>query len=221
MESISRSPRSSMRRPSNQTSPRSGLSSPTMCLSMTLLPLPLAPMTTTDCPSSMPSETPFSTTSRPKRLWTLRSSMRDMGGECRMMNAECRIRTRTAAVPPRLLFCIHHSAFCIPLFEQPPRAVHRGVGGVQDVGEEEVEDDDREEAGDEALGAGAADAAGAAAAGEALVAADQPDRPAEEHALDQPLHHLPGVHALRGVKPVRLVGHAQERDRNQPPAQHA
>src|SRR4051794_4439917 len=86
-------------------------------------------------------------------------------------------------------FIILHSAF--RSLEQPPRAVHRGVGGAQDVGEEEVEDDDREEAGDEALGAGAADAAGAAAAGEALVAADQPDRPAEEHALDQPLHHLP------------------------------
>src|SRR3954471_18650811 len=106
-------------------------------------------------------------------------------------------------------FIILHSAF--QLLEQPPRAVHRGVGGAQDVGEEEVEDDDREEAGDEALGAGAADAAGAAAAGEALVAADEGDGGAEEDALDEALHDLPGVDAGGGVEPVGVVGDAEER----------
>src|SRR3954447_12470662 len=45
--------------------------------------------------------------------------MAGMWAECRMMNAECRIkmpneRAREECALP--LFCIHHSAFCIPSF---------------------------------------------------------------------------------------------------------
>src|SRR5258708_168871 len=72
--------RLSMRCPSNHTSPLSGLRSPTMCLRSTLLPVPLGPMTTVQRSASMLNETSLRTTSRPKRLHTLRSSMRDIGG---------------------------------------------------------------------------------------------------------------------------------------------
>src|SRR5689334_23765696 len=68
---------------------------------------------------------------------------------------------------------------------------------------------DGDEAGDEAFGAGAADAAGAAAAGEALVATDQADGAAEEEALVDAFHDLPGVDALGGVHP-RSEEHTSE-----------
>src|SRR5947207_14468600 len=67
-----------MRCPLNQTSPVSGCSNPTMCLSKTLFPVPLAPITTMHLPGSMLSETSLSTTSQPKRLETCRRSIRDI-----------------------------------------------------------------------------------------------------------------------------------------------
>src|SRR4051794_23895394 len=68
----------SIRFPSNQTSPPSGRSNPTMCLSSTLLPVPLAPMTTRLCPFSIFKSRPFSTTRLPNRLETCLSSMKDI-----------------------------------------------------------------------------------------------------------------------------------------------
>src|SRR5436190_1155909 len=95
-----------------------------------------------------------------------------------------------------------------------PDPVYRDVPLLRDLGKEEVEHDDRDEAGDEAFGAGAADAACPRAAGEAFVASDQADRGAEEDGLDDAFHDLPGVDALGGVLPVRLVGHAKRLDGN-------
>src|SRR3954462_5065452 len=94
--------------------------------------------------------------------------------------------------------------------EQSARTVDRQVHLLEQLGEEEVEDDDRDEAGDEALRARPAHAAGAAAGGETLVATDQPDRAAEEDALEDALHDLPRIHALRRVIPVRPLRHVQE-----------
>src|SRR5438094_920845 len=115
-----------MRLPSNQTSPESGLSRPTMCLRSTLFPVPLAPTRT----SQQKSENPFD-------------------------------------------------------------AIKRHVRLLGDFRENEILHDDYEKARDEALGAGAADAAGARPAVKSFVATDQPDRSAEEDALEQPLHDLP------------------------------
>src|SRR5688572_26319835 len=149
-----RSARLSIRRPSTHTSPWSGRSRPTMCLSITLLPVPDAPMTTRDWPFSIIRVSSFSTTRLPKRLETLRSSMKAI------------VVVVVAVVLP----------------EQAAHAVNREIPVLQQLREEEIQHDDRDEALHEALRARAADAAGAAAAGEALVATDQPDGPAEEEA---------------------------------------
>src|SRR4051794_37939905 len=69
-----------MRWPLNHISPVSGCSNPTMCLSKTLFPVPLAPMMTMHLPGSMLSDTSLSTTSQPKRLETWRRSIKAMRG---------------------------------------------------------------------------------------------------------------------------------------------
>jgi hypothetical protein len=76
-----RSGRRSMRWPSNQTSPKSGRSSSTMILSMTLLPVPLAPMTTRHWPALIERFRLLSTTRLPKRLKTCLSSIRAIGSK--------------------------------------------------------------------------------------------------------------------------------------------
>jgi hypothetical protein len=52
------------------TSPRSARSKLEMAFSVVVLPAPLAPSSATMPPRGTSSETPFSTSSRPKRLWT-------------------------------------------------------------------------------------------------------------------------------------------------------
>src|SRR3954462_1650674 len=114
--------------------------------------------------------------------------MKDMGREARSQNPE--VRSQKSEGNAARLFWILHSDFST---EQSTRSVDAQVHLLEQLGEEEVEDDDGDEAGDEALGARPADAAGAAAGGEALVATDQPDRAAEEDALEDALHDLPRI----------------------------
>src|SRR4051812_38206576 len=74
------------------------------------------------------------------------------------------------------------------LAEKPSHAVDGQIPLLEQLGEEKVKHDNGDEAGDEAFGARAADAGRAAAAGKTFVAADQPDRAAEEKALVHALH---------------------------------
>src|SRR3954465_11899475 len=124
------------------------------------------------------------------------------------------------AVFPYALRITHYSPYEFRgLSEDTPHTVNRDVPLLDQLREEEVQHDDRDEALHEAFGARAADAAGAAAAGEAFVATNEPNRAAEEEALEPALEDLPRVHALRRVIPVRLRGDAEELRRDHVPAQ--
>src|SRR5262245_28983698 len=105
--------------------------------------------------------------------------------------------------------------------EQSADAVNAFIHLFEQLREEEVENDDRNEAGDEAVRTRAPNPAGAAPAVESLVTTYQPNRAAEEDALADTFHDLPGIDRLRGVIPVRAVGHVQEFGGDHPSPQHA
>src|SRR5258706_14772251 len=160
-----------------------------MCLSSTLLPLPLAPMMTTLTPRSTFRLTPSSTTRWATRFLTFLNSTRGLAMKCDVKLEDLKLEDSA-----------------------PENALHTVNGDIPilgTLGEEEVDHDDGDKAGDKTLRTRPADARCAAAAGEAFVAADQGDGSAEEDAFDQAFEDLPVFHALGRVSPVRIAGNAQ------------